>query len=342
LKTSILSLEEQDKLKNSAFFDNRFRLKQILEFIYSKKIFDFQGMTNLPSKLRNNLEANFSIINIKEHDKKVSKDGTIKFLFHLEDDNYIESVLLKDINGRYTFCISTQVGCKMNCSFCMTAKMGFIRNLHYTEIISQILLLSKIANKSFNIVFMGMGEPLDNFDNLSKTISVLISKSGFKMSPSRITVSHCGILKEIINLLELFPEINIACSLNSAIQSKREKIMPIAKKYKLSELIKTLDEAIHRYKKRITLEYVLIKNFNSGREDIKKLNELIKNKKNYLINIIPYNNNEKTDEKIITLFMKELSSSGFNVTRRYRRGGDIQADCGQLYTDILIKKTKQI
>jgi len=330
LKSSIFSLCYSKE--KSGLFDKEFRLKQIFDFIFQKKVFDFQKMSNLPKELQISLESNFNIISLKKKDQKESIDNTVKYLFELEDGNCIESVLLVDENQRYTFCISTQVGCKLNCSFCMTGKMGFIRNLNYFEIISQILFLAKEADKSFNIVFMGMGEPLLNFTELSKAINILTDKAYFNISQTRITVSTSGIAEKIPELFLTFPKINLAVSINSFIQNKREKIMPVSKMFPLKDLFNILYECSKKYKTRITLEFVLIKDFNDGDDEIKEIRKIKPDI--FLINIIPLNNKTgdgKPDEKKINYFCNALENAGFQVTRRYRRGEDIQASCGMLY-----------
>jgi len=287
-------------------------------------------MNNIPKKILIDLENNFNILDIEEKDIKKSFDGTIKYLFKLNDNNYIESVLLKDINYRYTFCISTQSGCRMGCTFCKTGKMGLKRNLTYTEIISQILFLSSMIDKSYNIVFMGMGEPLDNFDNLTKAIEIIINN--LKLSMSRITVSTCGITDKIIPLLEKFNSINLAVSLNSMIQKNREKIMPISKKYNINDLLTVIKYVINRYKNRITFEYVLIEDFNMNDDDLSEIAKL--KEYNIMFNLIPANDdNIKLNQEAINRFYNELKKLGINSTKRYRRGYDINAACGQLYWD---------
>jgi 23S rRNA (adenine2503-C2)-methyltransferase len=336
LKKSLLKIlfENQDYLFKS-HLDTKYRIDQLIHSIFKKNIFNFQDITNIPKNLRISLENDFDILNFKLIKKNISKDGTIKFLFELFDKNCIESVILKDKNNRITFCISTQIGCKMNCKFCMTGKMGFIRNLHYTEIISQILFLSAIVDNNFNIVFMGMGEPLDNYDNLYKCIKILTDKKFFSISISRITVSTSGIIEGIKKITTDFPLINISISINSLIKSTREELMPITKKNSIDKLISELHEIYNKNKKRITFEYVLIKDKNINIDEINEFKK-IKNKNAFLINIIPLNDiNEndikKPNEKEIKWFCNMLKENGFKVTRRYRRGEDINSACGQLY-----------
>jgi len=327
LKTSILEYLLENK--KFVFFDKTFRNNQILDFIFKKREFDFNNYLNIPKNIRDHLVENFSVLKLESVLEKKSVDGTRKFLFKLNDNNYIESVILKDNKNRYTFCISSQCGCKMGCLICKTAEMGFFRNLDYVEIISQILYLLSVSKKLDNIVFMGMGEPLDNFIELIKCIKVIVER--LKFSITRITVSTCGLTDKIEKLFEEFPNIRLAVSLNSTIQEKREKIMPICKKYPINELIDTLDRCYLKYKNRISLEYVLIKNFNMTQEDIEGFKNF---KKFYHINLIPFNSsdeNMKPSDKNVKFFYNKLEKMGFNATIRLRKGSDIQADCGQLY-----------
>ncbi len=331
MKESILSSTVLKEIINNSIIDKPFRLNQILNYVFKQKIYDFNSMYNLPKKLIAFLNENYSILNISLLKKKKSKDGTTKFLFQLSDDFCIESVILKDKNSRYTFCISSQSGCRMNCTFCTTGKMGLLKNLHYTEIISQILFLSENINKSHNIVFMGMGEPLDNYENLVSCLVSIKNNKFMNYSLSRITVSTCGITDKIIPLISQFPKINLAVSLNSLIQKKRIQIMPITKKYPLNNLIETLYQCYNKFNNRITLEFILFENFNMGDDELKEFSKLKKNI--FLINVIPDNalNSSVIKEKSINSFCAKLQNMGFNVTKRYRRGEDIKADCGQLY-----------
>lgn len=319
------------KSPDNEYFDKPFRIKQIFTFIFKQKIFDFQAMTNISTALRDALDNDYGVLDIEKVDVKESVDGTKKFLFKLSDDNCIESVVLKDKNERLTFCISTQSGCRMGCTFCLTGKMNLKRNLNFSEIVSQVLYLSALhPDKHFNIVFMGMGEPLDNYDNLAFAIKVFTDKLYMDMSVTRITVSTCGLVHKIPQLVNDFPSINLAVSINTLIQEKRERIMPISRKYPVDVLMKTLNECYVSTKNRITLEYVLLKGFNMGQEDIDAFSGLKRGR--FLINIIPENQREhRPSEKSVTAFCNKLRAMGFNVSRRYRRGDDISAACGQLY-----------
>jgi 23S rRNA (adenine2503-C2)-methyltransferase len=296
-------------------------------------------MHNLPKDIRELLKNKFKILSLKLESEYRSLDGTIKFLFKLDDDNFIESVYLKDINNRITFCISSQVGCRMGCLFCKTGEMGFKRDLTISEIVSQVLYMfsimkldSSVVDSSFNIVFMGMGEPLDNFDNVEEAIKIFIDKEKFALSQNRITISTCGLIDKIIPMIEKFPNINIALSLITANQEKREKIMPISKRFSLDDIATLLNEYYSLNNNRITLEYVMIKDFNIGRDDI----ELLKKFKNerFHINLIPLNFESEfckiPSENEIKYFYKALLKKGFIVTIRHKRGQDIDGACGML------------
>ncbi len=329
-----------DGLSEKGFFDKPYRANQVFKFIYDSCIFDFNDMTNIPLDLRKLLSENFRILTIIESGRRTSSDGVIKFLFELDDKNYVESVYLKDKNNRVTFCVSSQCGCRMGCAFCKTGDMGLIRNLRSDEILSQVLYLYKIikedtsvVDKYFNIVFMGMGEPLDNLLNVKTAISNLIDKRNLGISQTRITVSTCGVADKIEDLLESFPDITLAVSLNSPEQSEREKMMPISKKFPLNLLFQEIKRLYGIYKNRITLEYVLIKGVNMKQQDVDLLSQI--DKDIFHINLIPINtavnDPRRPSEPEIKNFMDKLTAAGLKVTRRYRRGADINADCGQLF-----------
>jgi len=333
LKDSFLTINDSD-------VDKPFRIKQLKTAVFSNGIIDLNNVTTIPFPLRNQLIEKFEIVSLREETRQVSTDGTVKFLFRLNDDHFIESVFLIDKNNHVTFCISSQVGCRMGCVFCQTGKMGLLRNLTSYEIVSQVIFLysfmvneKKIDDRLFNIVFMGMGEPLDTIDEVIKAIGFITEKNNFSLSPTRITVSTCGILDKIEQILTIYPTLRVAVSLNSAIQEERMKIMPITKKFSVRDIESQLKRIYFTFKNRITLEYVLIKGVNDTIEDINALE--IFNNEAFHLNIIPLNHSDNSisrpDEKAIKHFIDTLENKGFCVTRRYRRGDDIKADCGQLY-----------
>ncbi len=326
-----------DELKKYLFSidEKKYRVKQILNWIYNNNELNFSRMTTLPFEFREKLFdkfSNFLPVIIK---KEVSIDGSVKYLLELEDELRIEMVLIPN-EKKNTLCVSSQVGCARECKFCATAKMGLKRNLKVYEIVAQIfIILQELKkNKLTNIVFMGMGEPLDNLQNVIKAIKIIQHNSGFKFSPRRITISTCGIIPKIKELTESNLKVKLAVSLNSAIQEKREELMPMSRQYPLSDLKKSLIDFRKKSSFRITFEYVLIKNFNTGKEDIKalksflgdiscKLNVIVWNE----VDTMPFKAPSEQEVRNFIESMQELSSA---VTFRKSRGSDISAACGQL------------
>lgn len=327
------SLEELEKY----MIDNgqsKFRAKQVYNWIYLKSVKSFDDMTDLPLTTREFLKENAQLCSISIKDKQISKDSTMKFLFELQDGSFAEAVLMRfDNRANLTACISTQVGCPMGCTFCATAKLGFKRNLTVEEIIEQIFLIqSDTGLKVTNIVYMGQGEPLLNFDNLLGSIKIF--REQFQIGARRITVSTCGIIPQINKLADLDFQSTLAISLHAGDQQTRETIMPVAKKYSFDELIKTLKAYTDKTGRRVTVEYVLMKDVNDSVEDAKKLSYAISKLKSN-VNLIVYNQNEKSDFKKpskenILKFKYILEASGKKVTVRLERGSDIDAACGQL------------
>lgn len=313
---------------------SKFRAKQVYNWIYLKSVDSFEKMTDLSLETRELLKekALFSKLVIK--DKQVSKDGTIKYLFELIDGNFVEAVLMRfDNRANLTACISTQVGCPMGCSFCATAKLGFKRNLDTNEIVQQIFLIQADTGlKITNIVYMGQGEPLLNFDNLLNSIKIF--REQFQIGARRITVSTCGIIPQIEKLADLNFQSTLAISLHASDNEKRKQIMPVSNKYPYDKLIDTLKKYTDKTGRRVTIEYVLIKDVNDTLEDAKKLAYSISKLKSN-VNLIVYNQNEYSQYKKplkenVMRFKYILEASGKKVTIRLERGGDIDAACGQL------------
>ncbi|MBE9541039.1 MAG: 23S rRNA (adenine(2503)-C(2))-methyltransferase RlmN, partial [Proteobacteria bacterium] len=267
----------------------------------------------------------------------ISLDGTKKVLFELEDGNRIESVLIPEKN-HFTACISSQVGCAMGCKFCLTARQGFIRNLKSSEIINQVIQIRELLDqpeKLTNIVFMGMGEPLANFEAVKKAVNNIISPDALNFSRRRVTLSTCGLVPEIERLGKDLP-INLAVSLNAGDDKTRNMLMPINKKYPLKKLIDTLKNFPLHKGRRITFEYILIRDINDRLSDATNLARLLKNIR-AKINLIPFNRYdgspfEEPDEKRILAFQDELIRKNYTVTIRKSKGADISAACGQLIT----------
>ena len=312
-----------------------YRAKQVLDWVYNKKIKSIGEMTNLSKKLREDLQKEFYVSNIILLQEVVSKDGTRKYLFEPADKQKIESVLMPD-DKRLTLCVSTQVGCKFNCSFCYTGKMGFTRNLTAGEIVNQIMSVSKTGKRITNIVFMGMGEPLDNYENVIKAAKIIFSPWGLGISASKITLSTCGLIPGLKRLKDENLKINLAISLNASDDNVRNRLMPVNKKYPLKELLKACREYPLKPRKRITFEYVLIKDVNDSEKDAKQLADLLKGIK-CKINLLPFNKKpdakikcETPDQDKVDKFHEYLLSRNFSVFTRKQRGIDISASCGQL------------
>src|SRR3989304_2521953 len=352
-----LSLQKMEGLVSS-LGEKPYRVHQIYEWVFQKDVSSIGEMTNLSKNLRNQLSELSYISRLSIADKRVSKDGTEKYLLMLEDGNSIESVLIPD-EDRLTLCISTQVGCKLNCAFCLTGKGGFIRNLNHYEIIEQILSVRREKKDIINIVLMGMGEPLDNYENVIKSIKTMISPQRLKIPAKRITLSTSGLIPEIKKLAKENLKINLAISLNASDNETRDKIMPVNKKYPIEELLKALKEYPLPPNRRITFEYVMIKGLNDSIEDAKRLSNILKNIK-CKINLIPLNppfttspsppseggekgevkggkggifegsDFEAPDYKNVEEFQNLLISRHYTVIIRKSRGADIYAACGQL------------
>ncbi len=314
--------------------EKKFRAEQIFSWIWSKNARSFDEMTDVKKEFRNFLNENCQILDCKIKTRQISQDGTIKYLIEFQDGLCAECVLMRfDNRSNLSMCISTQIGCKMGCKFCATGKNGYKRNLLAHEMLSQILLCQNDTNlKVTNVVFMGQGEPLDNFENVKKAL-FLINKN-LQISIRRITLSTSGIIPKIYELSnnELIP--TLAISLHSPNHKIREKIMPIEKKYNIDELKKSLIEFNKKTKDRITIEYILIGNLNDSKESALELIEYLKDIK-CNINLIPYNSTsdsefKKPDKKTIMKFKYLLEASGKKVTIRLERGADIDAACGQL------------
>ena len=311
----------------------RFRSRQIYHALYTG-IESFDAITDLPLSLRQQLSENFSIFTSKIDTSLDDEDGNCKLRIELSDGLFTECMILSDGTDRKTICISSQVGCKMGCAFCRTADMGFRRNLTSGEILEQFLIGQKLAGKLSNIVFMGMGEPFDNIENLLKAVSILNDRNAVGLGARRMTISTCGVVPGIQMLAKSPLEIRLAVSLNSAIEEKRREIMPITARYPLAELKTALKEFQKDKNKRFTFEYVLIKDFNMGDEDIKALRHFTSGL-SVLVNLIPWNTVEgkpfqTPDRKDINIFCSKLDKMGINYTLRKRKGFGVSGACGQL------------
>ena len=311
-----------------------YRAKQIFSWLYKKGLRNFGAMINMPPALRKKLDGKYRIgpLELAEHLK--SSDGTEKFLFKLRDNNFIESVLIR-AKDRKTICLSTQIGCKYACSFCASGLKSFVRNLDASEILNQVLFLEyNLGHRITNFVFMGMGEPLDNYENVSKAISIMTDPEGMNIGAKRISVSTCGIIPGIKALGNLKTAINLSISLHAAEDSVRSSLMPVNKKYPLRGLIKACEDFVKTAKGALTFEYVLIKGKNDSLKDAEKLAALAK-KLNAKINLLIYSpvpqfSLKPSDAKDVEVFMRQLKKGRVRVTLRHSKGKDIAAACGQL------------
>lgn len=320
-----------------------FRSKQIYKAIYAQNKSSFDKFSTLPKPTRQLLEDHFVLRSFTKIDDITSKvDGTRKFLWQLRDGYKIESVIIYQ-NGRITFCISSQVGCALDCKFCATGKMGILRNLTSGEITEQVLQMQSIIDqKPNNIVFMGMGEPMLNYISVIKAAEILSDPEGIGLGTKKITISTSGVIPGIKKFTEEKQPFSLAISLNSIDDKIREKIMPISKKYPIDQLIEAAREYTEKSKRLITFEYVLIDKYNSSLNDAKKLIQLT-HRLPCKINVIPCNSNEKeylppSYEKV-KKFEDYINKRSRRITIRQRKGWEIQAACGQLYAKN-IKKTK--
>lgn len=320
-----------------------FRAKQIYEWLHVKLVDSFEEMTNLSKALREKLEANYEIPSVTMLERQVSKmDGTNKFLFELQDGHVVESVLMKYKHGN-SVCISSQVGCRMGCRFCASTLDGLARNLKPSEMLGQIYQIQKISGERVsNIVVMGTGEPMDNYDNFVKFVRLLSDENGLNISQRNITVSTCGIVPNMRRLAEEKLQITLALSLHGSTQDKRKMLMPIANKYELSEVLEACDYYFEQTGRRITFEYSLVHGVNDKDEDARELISILK-PRNCHLNLIPVNpikerSFEKPSKKAAESFKNYLEKNGINVTIRREMGSDIDGACGQLRRRYVEKK----
>ncbi|RLA70380.1 MAG: 23S rRNA (adenine(2503)-C(2))-methyltransferase RlmN [Epsilonproteobacteria bacterium] len=343
-------LQDYTKQELSEMIKPAFRAKQIYNWTYHKYASSFDEMKNLPKAMRADLEENFTLTPLKTILIQDSIDGSRKYLFELHDGHTVEAVLLLmkaeqyhedgsiKHQKRYTVCISSQVGCKVGCAFCLTAKGGFMRNLTAGEIVSQLLMIKKDndidANRRVNIVYMGMGEPLDNLDHVAKSIKIFSDPEGMAIATHRQTVSTSGLSTKIEKLGKMELGINLAISLHAVDDELREQLMPINKAYNIESIITAVKNFPINDRKRVMFEYLVIKNVNDDISAAKKLLSLldgIKSKVN-LIYFNPYGGTEfkRPDEKDMMKFQEYLTQRGLLCTIRESKGLDISAACGQL------------
>jgi len=328
----------------------KFRKKQIFDWIYKKYVDNFDDMKNLPKNLKEELKKEFIINPLTVINREIASDGTEKFLFGLKDGHTVETVLLRMKEGetddegniisedKYTVCVSCQVGCKVGCSFCLTAKGGFVRNLTPAEIVAQVWMMKKIKNfnpnKSLNVVYMGMGEPLDNYDNMVKAIKIISNENTLHISPRRQTLSTSGIAPKIEKLANENLGINLAISLHAVDDKLREELIPMNKAYNIKSVIEAVKKFPVNRRKKVLFEYLVIDGINDDEKSANKLVKLLNGIK-AKVNLIYFNPYPGTSYKRPTPqkmenFKALLNKKGVICTIRESKGIDISAACGQL------------
>ncbi len=326
--------------------EKAFRAKQIYQWIHEKQVDSFEEMTNVSKKLKETLEEKTYLTSLKKEAVQISKeDGTRKYLFLLEDGNVIESVLMRYKHGN-SVCISSQVGCRMGCRFCASTLDGLVRGLTPGEMLDQIYQIGKdIGERISNVVVMGTGEPLDNYDNLLKFIELLTDENGIHISQRNLTVSTCGIVPKMRELADKKLAITLALSLHASSQEKRLELMPVANKYDIHEVIDACKYYFEQTGRRITFEYSLVGGVNDTDEDANALSKLIKGM-NCHVNLIPVNPIKERDyvqsnARVIEAFKNKLEKNCINVTIRREMGRDIDGACGQLRLRYRERTTKE-
>ncbi len=334
------TLDDLEKIVIDEFNEPKFRAKQIFKWIYSSYVKDIDAMTNLSLNLRDKLKNRYYISHLQLEKKFVEKgSNTTKFLLKTEDDILIESVLLTYESGS-TLCVSTQAGCRMGCVFCESGKCGLLRNLKKGEILNEIYLVNELENiKVSNIVLMGSGEPLDNYDEVIGFLKLVMDKDTLNMSKRSITLSTCGLKDKIYLLADSGLDVNLALSLHAPFHEMRESMMPVEKANHIEDVLQATFYYRFKTGRRITYEYCLIEGKNDTIECINKLYELFKDTDG-LINVIGVNDNSKklVSDKYIHVFVNKLRKKGINVTLRRRLGSSINAACGQLRSRYLNKE----
>ena len=343
-KTDIKSLD-LEKLTSfvASLGEKPFRAKQLYEWMHKKLASDYDEMTNLPKSLKEKLLQSAAFTSLVVVDEKISQiDGTRKYLFSLSDGNIIESVLMKYNHGN-SVCISSQVGCRMGCRFCASTLDGLERNLTASEMLDQIYRIQKLTGERVsNVVVMGSGEPMDNYDNLINFIRLLTDENGLNISQRNITVSTCGIVPGIKKLANEDLQITLALSLHAPNDEVRKTLMPIAKRYSLSEVLPACQEYFEKTGRRLTFEYSLVSGVNDNLKEAKALADLLKGINGH-VNLIPVNpikerDYVQSDRKAILDFKNYLEKNGINVTIRREMGRDINGACGQLRKSFISKE----
>jgi 23S rRNA (adenine2503-C2)-methyltransferase len=324
-----------------------YRARQVFGWLYKNGAEDFSLMTNIPGEVRDKIAGYFAIGVPAIEEIEASRDLTQKFLFRLKDGSFIESVSIP-FKSRLTVCLSTQVGCRFACAFCASGSLGFKRNLETCEILAQFIAMRKNVPQAAvsNVVFMGIGEPLDNYENVVKSIRIMNSELGIRLGIRKMTISTSGLAPAIERLAKEGLQIELSVSLHAATDAKRTELLPINKRYPLKDLMKAVRAYITATKRKVTFEYVLLGGYNTTVEDAEHLSRWMRGL-NARVNLIPYNVsrsrvNFEPPSKLEVLFFKSyLTKKGIDVTLRQPRGADITAACGQLRSDAMKKDARQ-
>ena len=313
--------------------EKKFKAMQVYEWLYEKKATSFDEFSNLKKEVREQLKKDYCLDKLEVKKRQVD-NLTEKYLFRLEDNEYIEAVLMKHDYG-LSVCVSSEVGCNMGCAFCESGRLKKVRNLLPHEIVLQIMAIEEIIGMRISsVVIMGIGEPLDNYDNIIKFIKIINHPKGIAIGARHITLSTCGLIPKIKNLSKLNIQINLAISLHAPNDTLRNELMPVNKVYSISDLISTLKEYIAITNRRVTIEYVMLNMVNDTQECAIELAKLLKGM-NVYVNLIPYNETshlkfKKSSKERILKFYDTLKKQGINVTIRKEFGSKISAACGQL------------
>lgn len=317
--------------------EKKFRATQIFEWLYRNRVDSFDQMTNVAKKTIEELKTDFYFGSLEIALKQVSLDGTTKYLFRLNDGKLIETVLMRHNYGN-SICVTTEVGCNMGCSFCASGELGKVRNLELAELVEQVLMVQKDLDKVYerisNIVVMGIGEPFDNYDNVLKFLKVVNFPKGLEIGARHITVSTCGIVPKIKEFASFELQVNLAISLHAPNNNLRSKIMKINKVYPIEEIMDAVKYYLEKTNRRVTFEYILLKDVNDSIQCAKELSHLIKGMNAY-VNLIPYNevttkSYRKVTRETAEQFFKILDDNHIQATLRMEHGADIDAACGQL------------
>jgi len=320
--------------------ESAFRGKQVYDYLY-RGTYEIEEMHTLNESSKAKLKEHFDIFLPKVLEQRTSKDGTVKMLLLLKDDNIIETVIMNYHYG-YSVCVSCQIGCKMGCTFCASTKGGMVRDLSAGEILSQVIVAGNIVGERIShVVCMGSGEPLDNYDNVMKFLTLVNAKEGLNLSHRNITISTCGLVEKIYALADKKLQITLAISLHEVTDENRKKIMPIANKYSINDILNSVKYYMETTGRRVSFEYALVRGSNDSEEDAKALVRLLRGMKTH-VNLIPVNAIKEmlylpSSNESVTKFRDILLESGIEATVRREMGSDIDAACGQLRRSYLEK-----